>query len=188
MLNLNEVAKFRLVAAGSGLVLDSEKRRVVRLELNTAEPCQIKLQTGAHDIRFLCNVHGYESVSFIADGPVTVWPDSEGEVWLWSPEVETTHVVVPDAQTFTRIANRPVRNPQLELMMAKMSQNMERRMASMFGELQAENETLKAEVKKRGKRKDTSAPPTGEGASEPAGEVAEPAATGDDGGGGDVNA
>jgi len=193
VLNLNEISKFVLVAAGTGLALDSDKRRVVRLELNTSEPCQLRLQTGADDIRFLANVEGYQELTFVAPGPVTIWPDCEGEVWWWSPEMESHHVEVPDAETFTRIANRRERNPELERMMAKMQANAERRMAAMMGEVRgvvdevrAENEQLKAEKRKRGKRPGASGAPAGEGEVEPAGEVQQPPAEGDDGGGGDA--
>ena len=192
MRNLQEVSKFVLVAAGSGRELASDKRRVVRLELNTACPCQLRLQTGGGDIRFLANVEGRETITFIADGPVTVWPDSEDEVWWWSPEMEMTHVVIPDAETFTKIANRRQRNPDLERMMAKMHENAERRhaallheMQSVVGDLRERNEVLQEAVKKRGKRKATNPEaPIGDGGEPPV--DPQPPAESDDGGGGDA--
>jgi len=190
MLNLNEMDKFVLVPQGSYLELANDKRRVVKLELNTSEPCQLRLQVGSDDYRFLANVHGRETISFVADGPVGIWPDCDGEVWWWCPEMESTHVQLVDEETFTRVANRRQRNPELERMMQKMHENAERRMAQVVGEvrgvvdgLRTENETLKAEVKKRGKRKGAGDADAGGGTGETPAEVPDGAEATDLGGG-----
>lgn len=194
MINLDEITRMVRVMPGEGLELPGERRRV-RLELNTAEPCQIVLQTGPDDLRFLVNVCGRETVTFIAEGDVCLWPSSDGEVWWWCPEMETTSVAVPDAETFTKIAERRPRNHELERVAAKMAENANRRMAALEGRfgrevdaLRRENETLKTEVK-RGNPKPAADDNgnAGEGTGAPGGaRRAKPAAAGDDGGSADA--
>lgn len=192
MLNLQEITKFRAAKPGTGLHLESDKRRVVRLLLNTAEPCQLQLESSGK-IQFLANVDGYEELSFVADGTVTIWPDSDGEIWWWSPEMETEAVLIEKAVSFARIANRRERNPTLERVMRKGQENMERRMrffaeqmtASVNGTvaaLRAENEALKKEAKPNGKSKAKAPAPAKPAAvsANPAGDEESPAD--DDGG------
>lgn len=157
MMDLKEVSKFVLAKPGEGLLLENTKRREVRLELNTAAPCQLRIQYSKNDIRFLANVHGRETVTFIANGSVGIYPDSEDEVWWWTPEMEKTSVLIPDAETFTKIAQRRERNPDLERVARKMAENTDRRMAAMFAEFDrriAAAEARNAEEVKRGKPKD----------------------------------
>ena len=195
MLNLEEIQRMTLVKAGEGLELVGGRRRV-RLELNTAEPCQLVLQTGLKDMRFLANVHGRETITFIAEGDVTIWPDSEGEVWWFTPEMETTAVVIENPEIYTKIAEQRPRNVELERLMMMAQQNMERRFAHLNAELaheRAKVEALAAEERKRAKRKPTAAPPAASagGESDPAG-AASAAQTaggtgGSDGSGGDAD-
>lgn len=168
MINLTEVSTYVLAKGNEGLLLEGAKRREVRLELNTAGPCQLRIQYNQNDIRFLANVHGRETITFIADGNVVVYPDSEDEVWWWTPEMEKTSVVIPDAETFTKLAERRQRNPELERVAKKMAENADRRMSMMFAEFdrrvaaaEAKNATLTEEIKKRGKPKDVALEPAG---------------------------
>lgn len=158
MIDLKEVSKFVLAKPGEGLLLESAKRREVRLELNTAAPCQLRVQYGKNDIRFLANVHGRETITFIADGPVGIYPDSEDEVWWWTPEMEKTSVLIPDAEAFTKIAQRRERNHDLERVAQKLAENAERRLAAMQADfnrrIAAADARLAQEVKKRGKSED----------------------------------
>lgn len=196
MIVLDEITKFVLAPDGAGLELPGDKRRTVRLELNTSEPCQLKLMSGANDIRFLANVEGRETVTFIADGPVAVFPDCAGEVWWWTPEMETTSVLMPDAEVFTKIAERKPRNVELERMMAIANANAERRMSQLMrevngvvGELRAENKALKA-AKVKADGEDPAAVVSGASGAEPKPDAGvgrqKPAPKGDDGGGGDA--
>ena len=169
MINLREINKFLRIEQGEYLELPRRERRVVRLELNTAEPCQLKLQTGPReqDMRFLANVVGRETVEFVAEGPVTIWPDSDGEVWVWTSEVESSAVVVADAATFTKIATRKARNPELERVALKMQQNMERRFQMLAGDVERmarENEQLRAASKPKPEAKAKEAKPNGDAA------------------------
>lgn len=194
MRNLEEIGKFLKLPEGEVIVLDSAKRRVVVLELNTAAPCQLKLQTGASDLRFLANVEGRETLRFIADGPVTIHADCDDEVWWWTPEVERTATRV-DAETFTKIATRRARNPEMERVIQKMQANMERRMAAVMGDvqkvvsgLQAENARLRRDDGAAGDGKAAGMVPDASGGKPPKKERKQadpPAAPVDDAGTGD---
>lgn len=194
MIKLEEIG--RMVPARSTgkqavpLVLDRPERRLVRLELNTAAPCRLQLET-ANDIRFLANVTGRETLTFIADGPCAVHWLSDDEVWWFTPEMEAAGVTVEDPEVYTKMFQRQARNPELERIARKMQQNAERREAALLQEvrgvvegLRQQNETLKEEVK-RGKRK-SAAPTAAPAADEPPNPAGPPETPeGADGGGGD---
>jgi hypothetical protein len=153
MINLEEVSRFVPAIPGQPLVLDHDKRRVVRLELNTAARCQLRLET-AELIQFLANVEGRETVTFIADGPCAVHWDCDDEVWWFSPEMDRSAVAL-DATTFVKIPDRqaPARNVQFERMMLLASQNQNAMFQQLSGEiagLRRENVSLQQEVRKRG--------------------------------------
>nr|QJB21439.1 MAG: hypothetical protein [Microvirus sp.] len=197
MINLEEVSRFVRCPEGQGLELPGERRRV-RLEVNTSAPCQIMLQTGPDDMRFLVNVNGRETVQFIAPGPVTLWPDCDGEVWWWTSEMETTATVIEEPEIFTKIAERKPRNPELERIAAKMQENADRRMAQLMGqvgnvvaELRQENESLKKAKKGKsdGNAAATDNGDAGKAAADDAGAGrASKAAEGDDGARSDASA
>ena len=104
--------------------------------------------------------------------------------------MELISTVVPDAETFTKIATRRARNPELERMMAVMQQNTDRRIAAVTADLNAKlaagaapaaassasSSASTDEAKPNGKRKGkVDAAPAGDAGSEAGagGEVAE---------------
>lgn len=191
MINLKEIEKFRRLPDGGAIALSSDKRREVRLEVNAAEPCQLQLERADGSRQFLANVEGRETLLFIAEGRVVVRPTTEGEFWWWSPEVASS-VVAMDQKSFTKIATRRQRNPELERMMRTVQLNAERRMQQVLGDVQTivaaqakEIEALKATEAKRGKRAKPSAAAASAAAADDAGAVDAPPADGDSGGGGD---
>ena len=138
MRNLREIGKLVRWSDNNGIGFTSDKQREVRLLVNASEPCQLMIQFGPSDMRFLANVDGFEELSFmLPPGDAVVWPDCEGQVWYWTPEMELISTVVPDAETFTKIATRRARNPELERMMAVMQQNTDRRIAAVTADLNA---------------------------------------------------
>lgn len=168
MKDLTDIGKFVPVKEKEGIELLLEKHRVVVLELNTAGPCQLVLQRATKDgkgsMQFLANVDGRETVKFTADGPCIVWPDADGaEVRYYTSELTSSHVAVPDAETYTRLADLKPKNTEVQRMMALALRNQERRFAEMMegfaanvSGVVAENTALKAEVargKADGKRK-----------------------------------
>lgn len=195
MIDIGDLSRFALVKPGQGFTLEGDRRHVT-LEVNCEADTVFHVQYGDGDVRFLALVSGRDSVRFVADGRATVIPTSEGEVWVWCSEFDTMAVVVPDAETFTTIANRRARNPELEKMMAKMSANIDRRMSHLMAEYegmaaaaQARADAAEAELKareaKRGGKRKASAPAAAGGESEPQGaaDVAAPSGGAGDSGG-----
>lgn len=193
MMNLEEIFKFVKWQEGKGILLQGERRRV-RLEVNTQGPAQFFIRQGGEDPRFLATVEGRETITFMADGPVTILPDAEGEVWWWCSEIESSSVEIPDAKTFTRPWERKPRDLNVERMMAAMRANAERfqsdllaQVGGLVTEQRAEIEALKKE-KKRGKRPAaSSASASGDGGKQPDPAGDGDAPEGDEGGGGDGN-
>lgn len=193
-IRLEEIGKFVLAKPGTGIGLPGERRRV-RLELNTQGPCQIMFDYGDDDLRFLATVEGRETVEFIADGPVRLFPDCEGQVWWWTSELESS-AIVSDAPTFTKIAEREARNIELERIVRKASENQERRMTAVLAQYSQvldaqrdEIETLKAEKKNAKPAKRNTGAADSDGGSQSSQQSDPPgskeAPTGDDGGTGD---
>lgn len=117
------LASGEVVTLGGGDPSDSRK---VRLEVNA--PYEVRLYIGINEEqRFLALVKGLETVEFFVRGQVDI--HSDGDVALYTAEFETVSFYVPEATTFTKIAERRHRNPELEYVMHRMTENMERRMA-----------------------------------------------------------
>jgi hypothetical protein len=70
---------------------------------------------------------------------------SESEVWYFTNDGDLIAMERPEAVSFTKIASRRARNPELERMMWKMEQNMERRLAAQRVEMEALRQQLEAE-------------------------------------------
>jgi len=171
MKNLEGVHEFFLAKAGEGITFEAEGARKVRLELNTEGPSRIAIQTGPETIRFLADVDGRQTLLFSVPGPFTLWPTCEGEVQWWSSEFQATSVALPDAKTFTKIAERRARNPEVERVARKMQENADRRNALLLAEVRGliaakdgEISSLKAEKKPVEKPSGTEVVPEGDGA------------------------
>ena len=187
MKNLKDINKFILAEPGSALSLvDGEFPREVRLEINAEETVRLAVRSESKPelLRFLTDVRGRDTVVFTLDEPGEVGWTSDGQVWLWTVELEAA-AVISDAESFTKIAERRPRNPDMERVARKMQENADRRMAALVAEvrgtvdgLRAENETLKSKVKEKakdepetvvhGKVRGKPAKPTGEVADPPA--------------------
>lgn len=140
---LKDINKLRLVKAGDALSLvDGEFPRDVRLELNTERPTRLGLLLEDKSERFLAVVEGRDTVVFTIEGPCEVWPSSDGEVWWYTVEMEAA-AIVSNAETYTKIAERRARNPDLELVARRMQQNADRRMAALMAEMDKRFAALK---------------------------------------------
>lgn len=168
VINIGEVAKFRLFDTENGVLLENPNRRVVRLEVNCEVATAFRVQLDRDTIRYLGHAEGHAEISFVADGPCSIWATPEvpeAEVWWWCSELESFAVEVPDAETFTTITERRARNPELEAIMHRMMSNVDRRFADLEysleqarqaeAEANAKAERLAAEVEKKNARKRT---------------------------------
>lgn len=128
MYDLTDLTKWQRIGT-AGIEFKSDKPRKVRLELLADEHCRVGVVPAGEKHPFTIGVvYGYEVIAFQVNGPFKLVADGNGVV-VWTPELETTGAVeIPDAIPFTTIMNRRERNPELELMMRKVNQNVERRM------------------------------------------------------------
>ena len=78
---------------------------------------------------FIGHFRGYDVVVFNVPGPFEL--KASGACRIWTPEMDTLAVEIPDAVSFTRMMQRRQRNPELELMMNKVQATMERRLAQV---------------------------------------------------------
>lgn len=184
VVRIHNVSKWKKLQPGEVLELAGQDERRVRIELNCPAPTRLDLIQSDGKPVFLAVVQGLETVEFKAGATVQLVATSEDEVWYFTSDGERVAAKNVQAKSFTKIAQRRTRNPELERMMFKMQQNMERR----FAMLEAEN----AELRRHRKRKEenpgdepVSDGTSAEGAGVPAPEAsgaAEPAPKGENGG------
>ncbi|WCK74270.1 hypothetical protein G6L96_025725 (plasmid) [Agrobacterium tumefaciens] len=122
-----------IVFAGSDL-----GERTVRLNLNLEAATSFFIGNDDEE-RFLVTMPaGVDTVEFSVAGTFRVYAEEgSGAVLYQSADLEPTYAEVVDPVIFTKIANRRHRNPELEEMMFRMNQNLERRLQQQAGELQA---------------------------------------------------
>lgn len=142
-IKLNSVERWN-AAAGQQLVFEGEGARRIRLHVNSPDIARVWLVHGEGDVQFLARVEGYQVVEFYADSNVTLNIDGD-DVWWRCAETEPTFVEVVDPVIFTKIANRRHRNPELEAIMYRMQENMDRRLAMQSAEFEAALERRRQE-------------------------------------------
>lgn len=146
---LHSLSRWLPLNSGDAIVFEKSSgtgERRVRLHLNLARQTTffVEDKDGA---RLLATLPaGLETVEFSAAGKVAVFAeDGAAEVHYQTSEYEPTHVRVVDPVIFTKIANRRHRNPELEEMMFRMNQNLERRLAIQAAEIEAAFERRRKE-------------------------------------------
>lgn len=135
-IKIGNVSKWSRLPIASALELSGETPRKVRLELNTTMPTHVVAIDNKDQERFLAMVNGLETLEFITDGPVAIACTTEGEVWYFTQDGDNDAIELPLEVPFTKIAQRRHRNPELELLMYKQQQNIERRLAQQQNEFE----------------------------------------------------
>lgn len=148
MIRLHNLDRWAKLPAGDVLHLAEGDLRKVRVQVNLEDRTSFHLRwqnEGADDLVFLGVAGpGVDVIECYTTGGDIV-ATSEGEVWYFTNEGQDTTFSRPEARSFTRTANRRARNPQVELMMFKMEQNINRRIALV----EQDNERLRREVAAR---------------------------------------
>ncbi|RWD33335.1 MAG: hypothetical protein EOS22_00865 [Mesorhizobium sp.] len=115
------------------------KVRTIRLDVRAAAPVHVYLHTNADGElldEFLTVLPvGLSSLEFLSGGCSLVL-DSTGPVVYFTPEIEAVSFENVEEETFTTIANRRERNPEVEWMEFLMNQNINSRMAAMDAEFE----------------------------------------------------
>lgn len=137
---LNSLARWANLDADQAIVFEGTDvaERRVRINFNLEGVTSFFIGTDEAE-RFLCTIGpGLETVEFNTKGTFKVYAENgSGAVQYQSADLEPTFAVIPDPVIFTRIANRRHRNPELEEMMFRMNQNIERRLAAQAQEMEA---------------------------------------------------
>lgn len=138
VVRIHNPTKWARLEQGQMLALPGAGSRKVRLELNCSAPTHVMLQEGeGGQTFFLAVVDGMEVIEFAAGPDAFVICTTDGEVWYFTNDGDAGSYEVPNAVSFAKIANRRSRNPQLEMMMWKMEQRMNARLAQQAEELAA---------------------------------------------------
>lgn len=138
MFNLD---KWRVLREGQAMRFDSSKPRMVRLEVNSTGETLIYVSTrlegiSQEDLRFLCKVTGRETLEFHVGGPFGLFATGD-ECSVYTVDGERWSYVNTSGESFTRIAPKRVRSPEIEYMQRVMHLNMEKRLARQAEEFRA---------------------------------------------------
>ena len=185
------IGKWAPLVAGQVLQLESEQAaRKVRVELNVSVPtvfhwveCERRGgEVVAVSTTLLARIDGQDVIEFTAGplGQLVGSPEhDEGEVWYFTNDGDNiAYEPAVQPKSFVKIANRRVRNPEMERIMFKMEQNMRRRLSHLDAELAALNARVQ-EAEDAGADVETGELPAGGETPNDAG------AAGDAGGGGE---
>lgn len=145
MIDLKDLGRWQALGEGASIRFEADKMRRFRLEVNTPNRTRFYLVNGT-DVTFLASVDGYEVIQFIAPEVFEITSDG-AEALIYTTEFEQTSVEIPDAVIFTKIAERRARNPELEYMMSKVQENMDRRLAVATRDFEQRTAALAAQIK-----------------------------------------
>lgn len=140
VVKLNSLSRWSELVSDKAIVFAGSDigERTVRLNLNLEAVTSFFIGIGDEE-RFLVTMQpGVDTVEFSATGTFRVYAEEgSGAVLYQSADLEPTFSEVVDPVIFTKIANRRHRNPELEEMMFRMNQNLERRLAQQADEFEA---------------------------------------------------
>lgn len=136
VVRIHNLSKWLALQPGEMLELKGQDKRRVTLEVNC--PALTRFDVVIGDVpTFLAVVQGWETLQFSAPAECFLVATSDDEVWYFTNDGDQIAAQRPEAVTFTKIANRRTRNPDLERMMFKMEQNALRREAALRDEIDA---------------------------------------------------
>lgn len=136
MQRLFNVSKWSRLVEGGALSFESNRPRVVRLEVNSRMPVGLYLldvPSGA--TMFLATTCGRDTVEFHCGGNFSLV--SDGECYIYTADGESIHHESPDPVIFTRIADRRGVPPEIRAITETMNRNLERRLAQQASEFNA---------------------------------------------------
>lgn len=146
MIRLHDSARWRSCDPNGFIKLGVEgvtPLRTIRLEVNCPERTRVDVAFEDGTEMFLANVDGYEKIEFTGSGAVVVGFKGKGYVWFFTDDGRAVTVPPSEgAKSFTKLMNRRARNMEVELMMFKMEQNINRRIAALTAEYEARLDNL----------------------------------------------
>jgi len=114
---------------GEGFFLPEEKPRRVKIDVNVEGTAKFYGHGKDGVIFYLGQVTGRNTLELAVDGSLKVTAEGS-DAWFKCQEVHQRPKATAN-ETFTKVANRKERNPELERMMHIMTLNVDKRMAQM---------------------------------------------------------
>lgn len=142
MLRVGDPINFFEINEDNGVRFRGNGSRTVRLTINA--PYETRIYMRIKDIKgedkdvFLAIIKGLEVVEFTAPGDFVLGADAT--IYVRSYDGEDVSMVYPDAKSFTVVTARRPRNPELERYQHMMQLNEERRMKTLYRELERERQ------------------------------------------------
>lgn len=142
VLRIHNVGKWSPLGVGNVLNLKGEQFRKVRVDVNCEQPTAFHIVEGGElgRLTFVGVVTGLETLEFSISGgdQVHLTAASDGEVWYFTNDGDSHANEDLEAVSFTQVMpQRAQRNPEMERMMWRMEQNMNRRLQQQQGEFEA---------------------------------------------------
>lgn len=125
--------KWTPLVEGKAVAFERDEPRKVRLEVNAAGNACLYALVG-QETRFVAFVQGRDVVEFVVPGKFGLVSDGD-PVWIYTIDGDRWTYVEAEPVPFTRIHVERARSPELELMVARMQANMEKRLATQAQEL-----------------------------------------------------
>lgn len=190
-----DLAKWIPWPDGSVLVLESKRARRVRLDVATVSPALLTISLPAGDFP-LATVNGRETVQFSAEGDVRLAITQDGapakNVWFQTVDGDDVSLDNGGAEEYTRMWERRPRDYNLERVLQRQAEAMERRFNQALHDQEKRLRTerqVHVDTRKGASGTDVGRKPAKPkaGANQPRGGVAPPPA-GDGNGGAEGNA
>lgn len=134
VVKLSNLAAWRVVNPGDGILLPGGKRRV-RIAFNTPAQTEITV-LHANKAYLLGVVTGFDEFEFGVDEAVEVHLDSDKPCY-WRTDDGDQTATQPSTDTFTKMMERKERNPELEYMMYMAEVNANKRAEQMIASVTA---------------------------------------------------
>lgn len=126
MFDLKELTRW-VEVTDKGVRFPNEVPRKIRLEVLAEKEESLYIKDGKDKPFYIGTFHGYDVVQFNVQSDCSLQATGAG-VKVFTTEFQSEVIELPDAVSFTRLVQRRVRNPELEMIEHKMRQNMERRL------------------------------------------------------------
>lgn len=142
-IRINNLDKWQELPAEMVLVCSGDHERRVRVEFNTVTDAIFHVVEGERRT-YLGTIKGYDVIEFYAGATAEIVAESAGEIWFFTNDNDQISYESPHTESFTNtFFERAARNPQMEKMFQKFSQNVNLRLAH----LSAENDILREQFR-----------------------------------------
>lgn len=136
MQRIFNVENWVVIEPGQVLEYPSDRPRLVRIEVNSAQETALYMLNASSEAFFLALVKGRDTIEFVSPGKFSLSVDGAA-CSIYTVDGSNIAHTVEAPVSFTRIVERRRRNPELELIAAQMAANMNRLMDQQAQEREA---------------------------------------------------